>query len=722
MNNLKISEMAEAESLNDNDLLTIVQSGINKKITKQNAIGDIIQAINNPTYTTTEGTDLSIDDTRVGKMKFEYYGDTKQDTTTGKNLSNFTERSGNGIAFLGSIITINNPTNYLYAGDYWNLKDNTSLSGKTYTIFTETNGTSAGTTEMSLNIAKTNNAYAYQVSFPTGTTSYNNSIKVATVTLGADEVFTNINFYTPSSTTANLTIKMMIVEGSYTASTIGEFEPYTNGASPNPDYPQEVQTVTGENTIDIVSKNQIGPLSDFIANNSSLQVTTTSTLITVTHTTTQAWLGIYKELDNLIPNSTMTLSAKGVTSTTTGYSMTVRNSGGQVVQEVIRQASGSRASFSFTVPSDGKIIIRLYAGYGDVQIGDTATYSELQLEKGTTVTPYEPYQGQSYELNLGANLFNIQKFWKENKIGSANGIRYVLEQNNAIYITGTPTNYSGCYGRGFGETEVFWTAKANHTYRILIKLSNKVSNIETRFYIGTTSHNDWNILGMTSNGIYIKDYTPTSDINFTQFSIIGAAASNTTPITAVMEIAIYDITNVSITNYQPYFEPIELCKIGDYQDYIYNNGGKWYLRKENGKVDLATLSWTTQTYLDDGYKLFFATINDIKYASNSTTLIDNYSEKYIKSIASGMSQTDRRNHLAIDTNAIRVNATDYPTGLFYYPLATPIEEEITEPTLINQLNAIKYGAESYYGQTNIIITSEELQPTLKVQTLGKIGD
>jgi len=58
--------------------------------------------------------------------------------------------------------------------------------------------------------------------------------------------------------------------------------------------------------------------------------------------------------------------------------------------------------------------------------------------------------------------------------------------------------------------------------------------------------------------------------------------------------------------------------------------------------------------------------------------------------------------------------------IIYYVLATPIEEEITEPTLINQLNAIKYGAESYYGQTNIMITSEELQPTLKVQTMDKI--
>lgn len=60
------------------------------------------------------------------------------------------------------------------------------------------------------------------------------------------------------------------------------------------------------------------------------------------------------------------------------------------------------------------------------------------------------------------------------------------------------------------------------------------------------------------------------------------------------------------------------------------------------------------------------------------------------------------------------------TNYIYYQLATPIEEEITEPTLINQLNAIKYGAESYYGQTNIIITAENAQPIIEAKAYEKI--
>ena len=39
-------------------------------------------------------------------------------------------------------------------------------------------------------------------------------------------------------------------------STITSYEPYTGGiASPNPDYPQDIQVVTGENTISIINRN-----------------------------------------------------------------------------------------------------------------------------------------------------------------------------------------------------------------------------------------------------------------------------------------------------------------------------------------------------------------------------------------------------------------------------------------------------------------------------------
>jgi hypothetical protein len=97
-------------------------------------INDIIQAINNPTYTTTEGTDLSIDNTRVGKMKFEYYGDTEQETTTGKNLLNeSTLRQGSG-----ADTTATNrayiPANYYLETGTYTIYTNLNLSSFKYAV------------------------------------------------------------------------------------------------------------------------------------------------------------------------------------------------------------------------------------------------------------------------------------------------------------------------------------------------------------------------------------------------------------------------------------------------------------------------------------------------------------------------------------------------------------------------------------------------------------
>ena len=50
------------------------------------------------------------------------------------------------------------------------------------------------------------------------------------------------------NTTATISDIMVSTSG-------GDYEPYTNGASPNPDYPQEVKNVAGDNTINICGKN-----------------------------------------------------------------------------------------------------------------------------------------------------------------------------------------------------------------------------------------------------------------------------------------------------------------------------------------------------------------------------------------------------------------------------------------------------------------------------------
>lgn len=149
----------------------------------------------------------------------------------------------------------------------------------------------------------------------------------------------------------------------------------------------EQETTTG--------KNKIGPLTNIIANDTSaITVTYTSDSITVKHLVTTAWKGLYETFTGFTANATMTISVTATTTTTTGWGVAVRNSGGGIIQEVVRQSSGTRASVTFTVPSDGSFTIRLYAGYGDVAVNDTAVYSNISLNEGTDTT-YEPYTGRN---------------------------------------------------------------------------------------------------------------------------------------------------------------------------------------------------------------------------------------------------------------------------------------------------------------------------------------
>lgn len=581
MNNLKISEMAEAESLNDNDLLTIVQGGINKKITKQKAIGNIIQAINNPTYTTTEGTDLSIDNTRVGKMKFEYYGNIEQETTTGKNKMKTinTQQTVNGITF--TPVYNNGLIEYINVNG--TATDNTMYPlGHigTDVIFDDT--LPAGSYLLTDEVG---NYTDYFTQFTDGTTFINTGVGSA-FTLSEQKNVRSIIYVRSGKTVNNLHFKPMIRLASVTDAT---FEPYTGGiASPNPDYPQEVKTVTGENTITIQNEDET--------------------------------------------------------------------------------------------------------------------------------------QSQSYEINLGTNYFD-----KTNITSCVNGSII----NDAIVSTALSTNYAGV-SANIGSTSL----DAGSYY-----LSCKVKVVSGT---SSTTLNTIAITGSPSITVTWKD-RPNLTNKYQTFSVSFTLSQKTSITNILVQLstgntnAILNVADImiskTITKFVPYFDPIELCKLGDYQDYIYYKNGKWFKHKEVGKIILNGSQNITQA--GSGTRRFNANyttlgLTNVKEGTNTeeTTATLRKCDHFLP--PEGQSTWGRYYMynswlVFFDTESVIADATALASWftnnntIIYYVLATPEDIEITEPTLINQLNAIKYGAESYYGQTNIMITSEELRPTLKVQTLDKIG-
>lgn len=102
--------------------------------------------------------------------------------------------------------------------------------------------------------------------------------------------------------------------------------------------------------------------------------------------------------------------------------------------------------------------------------------------------------------------------------------------------------------------------------------------------------------------------------------------------------------------------PVELCKIGDYQDYFYKSGSKWYLHKEINKITSYNGETITTSYI-------------------STT-------------------------------------GELSTGAKVYYVVTPTDTKITDTTLISQLEAI-YSA-PLYEKTNITQTNNDLPMVLDI--------
>lgn len=175
---------------------------------------------------------------------------------------------------------------------------------------------------------------------------------------------------------------------------------------------------------------------------------------------------------------------------------------------------------------------------------------------------------------------------------------------------------------------------------------------------------------------------------------------------------------------------IELCKIGNYEDYFYKDSGKWYLKKVIDKAILnGTEAWD---YYSQGRFWYVSSLFNYLQATN---MINAYCNKY-KAIREATDATDfntasgNNTHtisFASDRDSLRIRDYDIPTDgtilqmvqrikkklqteqpILYYILATPTDTEITDTTLISQLEAIYNWATSYQDQTNITQVNDDL--------------
>lgn len=384
------------------------------------------------TYQEYTGTSLSISNTKKGKMKIDLYGNTSQVSLSGKNLASLetTGTSIGGVSFTkeNGVIHINGTTN---SNASFNFNSFQTSSG-TATYWIEVTGYTdkpSGNSSMVLQQSTDNSTWS---TFKDLSLSSIYS-KQDTVTLDSSKYY-RIRWYTENNTFTNATIKVQLEMGSSKTS----FEPYTGGtASPNPSYPQQIHTVTGDNTIKVCGKNlaYTGWASNFVSacNSPSIIYTTTKDNRNCLRYNPAAGYGEY---DN--KNFALGLTFKENTQYTVSYDILKETTNRNTVAFYYTDGTYTTNSnlngtdiweHQSITSTSGKTIAYIAPFYtsGETYI-DIDTW---QIEEGTTATTYEAYTSSSYPLTLGSIELNkigtyqdyfykdSGKWYKKEQVGKA---------------------------------------------------------------------------------------------------------------------------------------------------------------------------------------------------------------------------------------------------------------------------------------------------------------
>ena len=648
----------------------------------------------------TPSSDIYLSPTTVGPLDLRgVYGDTSQTTLSGKNLLNSTHfytGSGyyNGSAGAQFSAGTSADVAYSWSGDTLSVTCTSTWrgaiflaeveEGKTYHVYGHQTGNGARTTLYALDST-------YTVTRNLGNAAADDFTRNASVTVETGEVYLALAVGCGNpATTITLEKPQIELGSSYTG-----WEQFCGGvASPNPDFPQPVNVVTGGQTVKVVGKNlwnnaQVEAVKDY--------VTPTQTGIRITRTTNGRISPEYSI--SLTANTTYTISCS-LTHTTTETRMLCQwfyEDGSSIYAPAI-----SDGATTFT-PAKNIRGVKFY-------VPNTESYDSyveidnLQIEVGSTPTAYEPYVGQSYEINLGKNLFDV------------NNSSYVLD---GLYI-----GNGHSIGGAVATTSVYIPCKPNQTYTVS-KTAGK------RFIVAYTT--DLPAQGVTTAGDITNNEASSITITTGATAKYLVAFVHNTSYDTVSKQDMLDSVQIEYgsqaTSYSAYFTPLELCKIGNYQDVIFKNipdnplydsnltEGAWYKHAEVKKV-YTDGTGTTWHYNSGTYSGFYQTLGSSSLHYGIAQVADARVSKSNEFTCETSTTTwTGAGRFGFSSNWVLwfemmdntfTSSTDFKNWLaqnpltIYIPIATATDTQITNEELIAQLEAID-NANSGEGSTSISV-------------------
>ena len=342
-----------------------------------------------------------------------------------------------------------------------------------------------------------------------------------------------------------------------------------------------------------------------------------------------------------------------------------------------------------------------------------------------TPTPDTPVE---VKVVTGENVVSVQgknllKLEFTNDASTIAGLNFT-HTDSAFTLNGTTTstykifNLTNSLPIINGETYTFSAnvSGTNPSMQIAIYLWNNTNNVISNIKLSTSNnYKATKTLNFSGTGELVLDHCTFVIENLTNNSNYDLSCevqleqnSQTTP-----------YVPYSKTDYPINLGDIELCKINTYKDYFHKDSGKWYVHKEIEKVILdGTENWPRTNAKDNHWRF-----RTFKYG-NIASVQECYSNNFkfngdtwnYEGINTGKSVIWIRNDELFTTESDLKTWLSTHNVTLYYVLATPTEEEITNSTLIEQLEAISK-AKSVKDKTYITQTNDELPFILDVEAI-----
>ena len=460
----------------------------------------------------------------------------------------------------------------------------------------------------------------------------------------------------------------------------------TQNGTPTPSSPINVNVVSGDNEVDIVGKNLLNTNFNTTTSNGITFTYNNNKTITIAGTSTAS--------TNIVVGTATLQAGTYIASANMQYAwgksrIEISGSGSTIAlfdtnkSNTITLTEQTTLTFRAVVSGTGTIV--------DYTIG-------IMLEKGSTATDYEPYTSQKYPLYLGVENLKDYTTNFTKQAGWSTEFAVSMGQIININIAQASSLVWGVLG---------YDTSAYNGKQMTLSFDIKTSGDNINVYFDTTSTfayttNNANSVPISSE--YKRVSFTTNSANNCLYTMIKNTTTN--------KSASIQIRNVMLSiggacSYTPYgTTPIELNKIGTYQDYIYKTD-KWYLHKEIKKIVFnGTENWKLAERTGTSNGVFYIENYLTTYGVVANTSYSNYST-YYTGYSAQVGRFDihygQIRFYAYSSTATIQNWKDMLASnnlIVYSILATPTEEEITNTTLINQLETLK-GAMSYEGQTNI---------------------